>query len=202
MIKLKILIADSDRDFLASFQKLLELEQHQVTTVFDGTQVIVKTVNHHYDIVILNKDIPRVDSKKITEILNKAGIPVILLLNHKINSDILMNDILANAYLKFPFFPNELTDLITDIIQKIHSKEKKIYADIEIDPAHFMLCEKIRVTNTEINLFELFIHQKKVNLKNMEPYINSLNNKLEKLNKKTRIKYQMGEGYRLVTDYE
>ncbi|MBQ8135678.1 MAG: response regulator [Clostridia bacterium] len=199
---MKVLLADSDRDFLKSFKKLLELDGHEVTAVFDGTQVIRKTAKHQYDLVVLERGIPSMKSHDIVRMLNEAKTPVIILLGCKINSDILLDDVLAKAYLSFPFFPYELTELTQEITDKLSSDEKLQFADAEISVADFMLCGKILVTNEEINVFRALLHGSELNTKKAEPYINSLNNKLEKLNKKPRIRYLMGKGYRLVTDYE
>lgn len=199
---MKVLIADSDRDFLTSFKKLLEFSGNEVTTVFDGTQVLAKTANHSFDIVILNRSIPRVNSRNIVHILNGSHIPVIMLLGCKINSDILLDDVLANAYLSFPFFPYELTELTKEVTEKVQAKEKLEYADVTVDVSEFLLCGSVRVTNEEINVFRALTDKTELNAKRTEPYINSLNNKLKKLDKKLRIQYLIGEGYRLVTDYE
>ena len=202
VMKLKVLLADSDRDFLKSFKRLLELSGHEVTAVFDGTQVITKTAKHKFDLVILERNIPSMKSRDIVKMLNEVKIPVIVLLGCKINSDVLIDDVLAKAYLSFPFFPNELTELADEITEKLQSDEKLQYSDAEISVSEFMLCGTVPVTNEEINVFRDLLNGTELNTKRAEPYINSLNNKLEKLNKKPRIRYLMGKGYRLVTDYE
>ena len=201
---MNILIADSDRDFLMSFQKVLEYEGHNVSTVFDGTQVITKITESSYDIVILEQNIPRIDSRDIIKLLNEEQTPVIMILDKKINSEILLDDVLANAYLNLPFLPNELTDAIQEIAFKKEAAHQMILAEegIEIDVPHYSLCGKIRLTNEEINIFEDLHSGKDMRSKSVGPYINSLNNKLEALNKKTRIRYVINEGYRLVTGYE
>lgn len=202
VIKLKVLIADPDRDFLTSFKKLMELSSDEVTTVFDGTQVVTKTAHHKYDMVILSRNIPSMKSRELVGMLNESKTPVIVTLRYKVNSDILLDSVLANSYLSFPFFPSELTGLARDIAEKANSDEILEYSDAQINVSEFMLCGNTRVTNEEINVFQTLINGTQLNPKRMGAYINSLNNKLQKLNRKPRIKYLMGEGYRLVTDYE
>ena len=202
MNKLKILLADSNRDFLTSFKKLLELSGHEVICAFDGTQVIQKLHEQNSDIVILENDIPRIAGKIIISQLNSSDIPVISILSSKINSDILLSDTLSNAYISLPFFPSELEELVTQVTDKKKKGQKTVYEDIEIDEASFRLCDKLRVTNEEINVIKALIDKEDINSRKSWPYISSLNNKLTKLNKKNRIRYVMQEGYRLVTDNE
>ena len=94
---MKILIADSDRDLLISYKKLLELDSNDVIAVFDGAQAIMQLANNKFDVVILNRNIPRVDSKQIIKMLNDDNIPVIVLSDKKITSGVLLDNILANS---------------------------------------------------------------------------------------------------------
>ena len=176
---MNILIADPDRDFLMSFKNLFELSDNTVQTVFDGTQVISKLTGEKFDSVILNENIPRINYRDILKILNENNIPVIVLLEKSVNSGMLSEKIIANSYIKLPFLPNELSARLDDIYKKRHSEEILKYSDIVI---------KALSSKSELDI------------KRAGVYINSLNNKFKKLNKKLRIKYLINEGYRLVDE--
>ena len=197
---MNILIADPDRDFLMSFKNLLELSDHTVQTVFDGTQVISKLTGGFFDSVILSENIPRINYRDILKILNENNIPVIVILEKSVNSGMLSEKNLANSYIKLPFIPNELSAKLDDIDKKHNSDEIFKYSDIEIDEKNFILCNEIRVTNEEINTIKAISLKSELDIKHSGVYINSLNNKFKKLNKKLRIKYLINEGYRLVDE--
>ncbi len=199
---MKILIADSDRDLLLSYKKLLELSAHEVTTVFDGAQVILQLANTRFDIVLINRNIPRVDSKQIVKMLNEENIPVIVMLDQKITSGILLDRILANSYLSFPFLPHELSDRISDVMTKLSSKDTLSLSDVEIDVSTFKSTDGTRFANEEINILNALESSKPFEVRQIHSYINSLNNKFERANKKPRVKYVTNEGYRLVTENE
>ena len=199
---MKILLADADRDMLFCFQKLLSLSGMEVQTAFDGTQVISFLAGSRFDLVILNNGIPRVNSRDIIRHLNEENIPVIVLLEHKVNAKLLSDEVLANAYLPLPFLPNELLALIKEVSGKHAAEEKLVFEDMEIHVADFKIGEKQRVTNEEINILEALLAERSFNAKRAGPYINSLNHKFEKLRKKVHIQYVMGKGYGLVTDHE
>ena len=196
---MKILLAEPDRDFLHSFKTLLELDGNRVTTIFDGTQVITKLAAHSYDIVIMDMDIPRISYKELVELLHKKDIPVILLSEKNIGIKILNGDVLGDAFLSFPFLPGELTDLIEKVVSMVSSVEVLRFADAEIDIPEMKLCGTLSVTCEEAEVFKALINKEDIDSKKAGKYISSLNHKLEKLNKKPRIRYLMNEGYRLVT---
>lgn len=200
VMKLKILAGSPERDFLTSFKKLLELSENQVETVFDGTQVVSKMAETKFDAVILSDNIPRINCREIVKILNEENIPVIVISDKKTGSGILSDDVLANSYLSLPFFPDELGKRLEDISEKLKSTETVSCFDVEIDVPKFMMCSEIRVTNEEINILKTLLSNGTVDNKRASPYINTLNNKFEKLNKKVRIKYMANESYRLVAE--
>lgn len=197
---MKILLADSDRDMLMCFQKLITLSGREVMTAFDGTQVVNLLAGSRFDLVILNDRIPRVRSSEIIKHLNEEDIPVIVILENKVNAKLLTDEVLANAYLPLPFLPNELLTLIEEVSAKHATKKKLVFADMEVDVAGFKLGEQQRITNEEIAILEALLSEQTFNAKRAGPYINSLNHKFEKLRKKVHIRYVMGKGYGLVTN--
>ena len=199
---MKILFADPDRDLVWSFRELLQKEGNDVTVAYDGAQVIRKAFTEKYDQVIMSSSLPRVNGREIVKMLNEEKCPVIILMSHKVNSDILLDGVLANSHLSFPFFPDELINLTAEVAQKAASSELLSYEDLSVDIGSFLLCGDIRVTNEEINILKSLAERQQFDQKKAELYIGSLNNKLELLKKKTRIRYVMKEGYRLVTDNE
>ncbi len=200
--KLRILIADPDRDFLDSFSELLQNDGNTVTTVFDGTQVVSSVSDHQPDLVILDNNIPRINSSDLTAMLNEMNIPVIIVLGKNPDADLLLGKILAQSYIRLPFFPDELKNRIREISEKKSSAAVLRYKDIEIDAADFVIRPDVRITNEEINIFSQLLNDRKLSGKNVQPYITSLNNKFGALGKKTFIRYVMKEGYRLVSSYE
>jgi len=118
--------------------------------------------------------------------------------DRKINSGKLMDKMLANAYLSLPFMPSELTTLIKSVDSKHRSNEKLEYEDVSFDIPGFRLCDEMRVTNEEIDIFRSLVNNSETDNKRAAPYINALNRKFKKLRKRPTIKYVINEGYRLV----
>lgn len=196
---MRVMLANHDRDFLLAFTRLIEYENDEVTAVFDGTQVISKLASQQKpDIVVLDENIPRISSREILKQLNESDIPVIMISDRKINSGKLMDKMLANAYLSLPFMPSELIQLIKSVDSKHRSNEKLEYEDVSFDISVFRLCDEMRVTNEEIDIFRSLVNNSETDNKRAAPYINALNRKFKKLRKRPAIKYVINEGYRLV----
>lgn len=73
---------------------------------------------------------------------------------------------------------------------------------LDITVKDFACKEGVRFTCEEINVLKALTKNESFDVRPISSYINSLNNKFERLKKSARIKYIMNEGYRLVNEYE
>ena len=115
---MKILLADPDRDFLTSYGKILEIDGHEVETAFDGTQVITKTAGSRFDLVLLNSDLPRIDSVRIVCHLNEEGVPAAVLSGDGKKIEERFKEEKVAAYLYFPFGPAEMRSLVREAVKE------------------------------------------------------------------------------------
>ena len=208
---MNVLIAAPDRDFLSCYQKIFEADGHEVTVTFEGFQFMACLREKKYDLVLLDRNLPRVEHDKLMKLVNDLGIPTIVLQGKRMNAALLLKEALADSYLIYPFEPGELTERIREILQKRQSGETKAVGDAEIDLGSFLLDEKVRITNEEINILLHLqvigkagdespgVDPRVLPLKHGLYYVNALNQKLEGLHKTVRIQYTMNEGYGLVS---
>lgn len=200
---MNILLADSDRDLLQSYQKLLTMDGHLVTTAFDGAQVVSLLRARKYDIVVLQDILPRIEHEQILLLLRKEKIPVIALTDHRENVKDLLKPQLPNSYLPFPFLPVDLTEKIQAVMEKIRSAEKFSRCGVEIDVAGFCISgTDIFLTNGEIDLLRILENPGKSSGKRTRVIVQALNQKLQKTGKQVRIIYEIGKGYRLVNEHD
>lgn len=200
---MKILIADPNRDLLNAYRKRLSMSGHLVTVCFEGTQALRLSAGERFDAVILNHSLPRVSSADIVANLQERGIPVIELLDRPVSTKLLLSVPLANAYLPFPFLPEELGTALTGIGKKIASEETLVFGDVAVPVARFLIeGTSIRLTSDEIDVLKALSAGEKTEKHGLNTYINALNQKFIAAGKMLRIVYQIKEGYRLVTDHE
>ncbi len=196
---MRIILADSDRDFIDAYSRLLTLAGHEVTTVFDGTQLLGIIGSEKTDLIILNQTLPRVSVIELIQICNRMKIPTIVLSEGSVTSDMLCGSTIGTAYLPFPFLPHELLELTETIIRQRRSNQILQYKDVAIKESDFILCDTIRVTSGEIAVFRALMNHEPMNNKKVGPYITALNHKLMLLHNNLRIKYMINDGYRMVS---
>lgn len=198
---MKILLAVSDRDFLSSFSRLFSLAGYETDTSFDGTHVITKVSETMFDLVILEKNIPRVGSREIIHLLREKNIPVIMISDRRITSAMLLCKDPADAYISLPFLPQELLDLTGTVLKRKNSSRVISIGELKIEEKSFLMCEDQRITSGELDVLESLSDNMEIDAKQYDVYINSINLKLEKNNRRPRITYVNGEGYRWVDNY-
>ena len=200
---MNVLLAHSERDFLQSYQKLLIMEGCGVTTAFDGAQAAAMLERSDFQMAVVEEDLPRIDHANLLKHLEDHGIPVIMLLNRQATIQDFMEKELPNAYLTFPFLPEDLFELIREVSRKTNSEDSFRWDEAEVDVPGFCFAgTDIRLTNGEINLMKNWTDGKQNVGKRTRTMIQALNEKLSRIGRKARIEYETGKGYRLVSNHE
>ena len=198
---MNILLADSDRDFLQSYQKLLSMEGHTVMTAFDGAQAVSLLKSLKYDICVLEEHLPRITTEEIMQVLKDENIPVIMLADSDVTVRTLLKPVLPNDYLSFPFLPTDLTGLIRDITDKTGSGKTVSVRGLDVDVAGFCFTgSRTPLTNREIDLLSSLENPVKAAGKRNRIMIQALNEKLKRTGNRAWIQYETEKGYRLVSE--
>ena len=198
---MNILLADSNRDLLHSYQKLLTMEGHTVTAVFDGAQAVSQLGAGSFDIAILEERLPRIRNEQLLEFLAEKGIPVIVVTDGGVTVKGLLKSPLPNAYLPLPFLPDDLTKLLRAVMEKTRSTDVFSCCGVEVDIARFCFAgTATRLTNAEIDLLRELEKPRKTASKRTRIIIQALSEKLKSIGKQTRIIYEIEKGYRLVNE--
>ena len=200
---MNILLADSNRDLLQCYEKLLTMDGHTVTTAFDGTQVAALLAPEKYDIAILEQRLPRMALDRLLQDLDRDHIPVIVLTEGPVTVKTLLGNTLPNAYLIFPFLPEDLKRMIREVTEKARSTETLRRGGVAVDVGGFRIDgTAVRLTNGEINLLRELSAPRRTAGKRTRVMIQALNEKLKSAGKNgektARIIYEMEKGYRLV----
>lgn len=198
---MRILLAAPDRDLLSCYQKILETEFGEIITAFDGTQVLSLLSEERFDAVILDREIPRVDHRRIVGQLNHGHIPVIVLTDSSVTTHQLTEEPLANAYLTHPFFPEDMISALRDAVNKAASGERLSVAGCEIDISGYRIVGGPRLTAGEMDLLQLLARGESVTA-DVGAYIGALNEKFAGIGAPARIRYRTEKGFELVVEHE
>lgn len=198
---MKILLAASDRDLLECYKKLLESDIGETVTAFDGTQVISLMNTESFDIIILDRDIPRADYRILIEKVRNKNIPLILLTDDQINTHQLLEKNLPNVYLSYPFVFDQLNRVINDTIEKKSQKDILKIGDIEVDLSESKFKNGPLLTYSELDVIQSLLNDETV-MVSSGSYISAINEKLSRISSEIRIKYKQEKGFKLVTKDE
>ena len=216
-----LLLCEDERDLSFSIKRLLELSKYDVDQAFDGVQALQKLHTNHYDCVILDVMMPRMDGFQVLKMMRGEGdaTPVIMLTaKAEIDDKVLGLDAGADDYLTKPFHTKELLARIRVLLRHSNLTEKAItYGDLTLDGNTFEMKAKnsCRLTRTEYQLME-FLVQNKGRLVSTElimesvwdydseaeinvvwAYISALRKKLANIGSDVTINAVRGVGYQL-----
>lgn len=121
---MKILLAAPDRDLLECYRQLLEADLGETVTAFDGTQALALLSAENFDLLILDRKIPRVDHGKIIERANGRKIPAVVLTDEPAGVR-RTEDSFPNGRLSYPFTFAQIKEMISDTLEKCGKIERK-----------------------------------------------------------------------------
>ena len=205
---MKILLLEDDQILCASLKEFLELEGYSVDVANRGSEVFDLTFGEHYDLYILDVNVPDVNGFNVLTSLKGAGdnTPAIYITAMTdINSISKGFKIGADDYIKKPFDPEELVIRIKSKYQKEDVLLK--LDDIIYNPVTKMLKkdgQTIGLGEVQLNIFhQLIIKQDMIVDSHLlmdfleQPSPNALRVNLVKLKNKLgiNIKNIRGQGY-------
>lgn len=120
---MKILFAAPDRDLLECYKQLFEADLGQTAAAFDGTQALALLSAEDFDIVILDRNIPRVDHRKITEHAKSRNIPVIVLTDGSAGA-LSAEEPRPDGRLSYPFTYPVIKKTVRDTLRKQAEEER------------------------------------------------------------------------------
>jgi two-component system alkaline phosphatase synthesis response regulator PhoP len=172
--KISILLVEDEENLHEALKLNLEMENYDVTGVYDGTDALVAIQKEHFDVIILDVMLPELDGITVCETirLQNNDIPILILSAKNSSADrVLGLKKGADDYLTKPFNLEELLLRVDKLVQKskrISSRQplEQIYIfgknkiDFKAQECITKDGEKILLTKKEIMLLKLLIENK------------------------------------------
>jgi two-component system, OmpR family, response regulator len=222
----RVLIVEDNRTLVRALRQLLEEEGYAVDLAYDGEEGQYKAEGTHYDAIILDLMLPKIDGLALLKHLRGKGVTShILVLTAKgtLEDKVKGLDTGADDYLTKPFELDELLARLRALIRRGHRVKTPLLRafDLEIDTAAHTVKRAgtpIHLTPREYSLLQfLAFHRGKVVTRTMiwehlydeydentsnvvDVYIRYLRNKIDKGYDPALILTRWGEGYMLRGD--
>lgn len=219
---MKLLLAEDTADMNRVITAVLEHENYEVTSVYDGEEAVEHLRADSYDAIILDIMMPKKDGMQVLKELREAGdVTPVLMLTAKAEIDdrVAGLDAGADDYLVKPFAMKELLARIRSLTRRGggFGQEELRYEDIILKPESFEMKSEntVRLSIKEFELMQTLIVHKGKDLstqyllehvwkgeENAKPdtvwlYINYLRNKLHAIASGAVILGERGKSYRL-----
>lgn len=214
-----ILVVEDDSDLNSTICKYLQMKSFACSAVYDGEEAVSMVYENHYDIIILDGKLPRLNGFEVAaQIRQSSTIPIIFLTSLNSNKDIEKGFLSGgDDYLTKPFFLSELHLRITAILRRLYKNESllKISPSLEFNTQQQILYREtkvVKLTAKETRLLNIFIqntgkilakedifgsiydYSEEVSESSLRVYINSL----RKVLGKEKIQTVKNLGYRYV----
>lgn len=172
--KISILLVEDEENLQEALKLNLELENYEVTGVYDGVEALKAVQQEHFDLIILDVMLPELDGIAVCESirLQNNDIPILILSAKNSSADrVLGLKKGADDYLTKPFNLEELLLRVSKLVQKsqrIATRQPldaqyrfgKNLIDFKAQECVTKDGEKISLTKKEMMLLKLLIENK------------------------------------------
>ena len=157
---MRLLFCEDERDLSNAIKRLLEINKYAVDVAYDGVQALERAHTNHYDAIILDVMMPRMDGFQVLKILRSEGdqTPILMLTARaEIDDKVLGLDSGADDYLTKPFQIKELLARLRVLTRRNGGLGVAMtVGNVILDPNTFEIKAKdsARLTRTEYQLME------------------------------------------------
>ncbi len=165
---MKILIVEDNRILAKNIWEYLTLKSFKTEVVFDGIMAKERAMHEHFDVIILDINLPGKDGLTLCKELREAGnnTPVLFLTSRNTSKDVVLGlNIWADDYLGKPFDFEELIARILSLGRRgISNKTTTIQVgDIEIDTTKRLVTKKghsVELSTKEFDLLHYLVQNR------------------------------------------
>ena len=168
----RILLVEDEENLHYAIKLNLEIEGHNVISVFNGKNAISKFKEGRFDLLILDVMLPEMNGFDICQSirLENSTVPILFLTSKSTNEDKIKGLSMADDYLTKPFNLKELLLRIENLLKRTSNSEV-FDENAQVNIAGFLIDfnsfeitdqnnEKVNLTHKQIKLLKLFFEKK------------------------------------------
>ncbi|PTM21101.1 DNA-binding response regulator [Lactobacillus sp. PFC-70] len=119
----RVLVVDDEPAIVTLLQYNLEQADYQVVTAIDGEQALQLAQNEHFDVILLDLMLPKLDGVEVTKRLRqeKVKTPIIMITAKTSEFDTVFGlELGADDYITKPFSPREVLARMKAVMRRYH----------------------------------------------------------------------------------
>ncbi|MCW3778639.1 response regulator transcription factor [Levilactobacillus namurensis] len=119
----RVLVVDDEPAIVTLLQYNLEQADYQVVTAIDGEQALQLAQNEHFDVILLDLMLPKLDGVEVTKRLRQEKIktPIIMITAKTSEFDTVFGlELGADDYITKPFSPREVLARMKAVMRRYH----------------------------------------------------------------------------------
>ena len=166
-LNIDVLLVEDDRDLALSVAEYLSYEGIHCDHAYNGETGFNLANAKHYDVMLLDINLPRLSGLSVCEKLRRAGSDIpILMLTAKDTLDDKEAGFIAGTddYLVKPFAMRELAFRIKALAKRKSNQAKRLFADdltLDIETGQVMRSgNEVKLTRTNLKLLELLLRKR------------------------------------------
>jgi DNA-binding response OmpR family regulator len=218
---MQILIVEDDQRLARQLKKGLDENGHTVSLAFDGLDGLEAARQGHFDVLVLDVMLPRLDGFQVVRHLRSAGSksPILMLTARDSAEDIVAGlDAGADDYLTKPFALKVLLARLRALARRkeVEPQMRLQIGNVILDPAHHLVKRAgspVALTRTEFVLLETLMrnsgrvvtrdrlieavwgNEREVESNTLDVYVRQLRSKIEPAGSRKLIQTIRGVGY-------
>ncbi|MGD8190419.1 response regulator transcription factor [Brevibacillus ginsengisoli] len=226
---MRLLVVEDDVHLAAILNKGLKEEGYHIDVATDGEEALLYTNDREYEVIILDRKLPRLSGDQVLAKLRSSGssVPILMLTAlDSVDDRVLGLTSGADDYLCKPFAFEELLARIQSLQRrktKTYLTNQLVWNDLVVDlSSHQVRCKGIPIdlTPREFQILEVFLRRPEqviprerlaeqvwvepwdVQANTIEAHVKNLRKKIEPIMNKRIIQTIRGFGYKLVNQNE
>ncbi|MDD2916852.1 MAG: response regulator transcription factor [Candidatus Gracilibacteria bacterium] len=157
---MKILLVEDNRILAKNIREYLTLKSFQVEVTFDGIMGMEQMKSHHFDVIVLDINLPGKDGITLCRELRASGdnTPILFLTSRNTSKDVVAGlGVGADDYLGKPFDFEELIARILSLGRRSVSNKTTVIQieDVEIDTTKRLVTRNSEIVDLSAKEFDL-----------------------------------------------